>query len=155
MITAEMFWMGRDVEYANELTPDLLNNATDLLERVNRLLGIYYSLNPGAKRIEKVTSGWRPAAINSGVPGAAKGSNHMKCLAVDLDDDGPFDRWCFEHPEYLAECSLWLEHPGWTDGWCHLQSVPPKSGEHVRVFIPNNNDPMTMAYGRSPVIWRA
>lgn len=153
MITLEQYFMGRDQSHAAELTDELIANATEWCARYNRLAAIYEQ-NTGGKAPDKMTSGWRPKSINDRTPGAAKSSRHLTCQAGDLDDDGPFDRWCFENPQHLAEVGLWQEHPGWTDGWCHLQTIPPRSGEHVRTFIPNENDPMTMAYGRSPVIWR-
>lgn len=152
IIASEAYWRGRDVAYADELTPDLRVNASITLARVNALR-IKYEKMTGKIAPAGVTSGWRPKSVNDATPGAAKGSKHLTCEAIDLDDNGPFDRWCFEHPEELAAAGLWQEHPGWTDGWCHLQTVPPRSGAHIRVFIPSQNEPMTMAYGDRPVIW--
>jgi len=85
--------------------------------------------------MRKVTSGWRPATINATVPGAAHGSKHLSCLAIDLEDrNGALDAWCLAHPDVLEELGLWLEHPDATPGWCHLQTQPPRSGS--RVFYP-------------------
>jgi hypothetical protein len=39
-----------------------------------------------------------------------------------------------ENLDVLAEIGLWLEHPISTPRWCHVQTVPPKSGK--RVFTP-------------------
>jgi len=69
------------------------------------------------------------------VPGAAKGSKHLSCQAIDLEDrDGRLDAWCMAHLGVLEELQLWLEHPDATPGWCHLQILPPRSG--LRVFYP-------------------
>ncbi|MBY0264988.1 MAG: hypothetical protein K2W84_01160 [Burkholderiales bacterium] len=122
------YYMGRDVEYRSELSRELRANARDTLRRVNRLL-------KRAGMMRKVSSGWRPAALNATVPGAASGSKHISCLAIDLEDrDGALDAWCMANLPVLEELGLWLEHPDATRGWCHLQTRPPRSGN--RVFEP-------------------
>jgi len=122
------YYMGRDKSHRSELTRELRANARETLRRSNRLLR-------RAGLMRKVTSGWRPASINAEVPGAAKGSKHLNCLAIDLEDrNGALDAWCLAHPETLEELGLWLEHPDATPGWCHLQILPPRSGN--RVFYP-------------------
>ena len=122
------YYMGRDKTHRGELTRELRANARDTVRRVNRLLrraGITVS----------VSSGWRPVTINAAVPGSAKNSKHILCLAIDLDDrNGQLDAWCMANPEVLEELGLWLEHPRATPGWCHLQTQPPRSGN--RVFEP-------------------
>jgi hypothetical protein len=120
--------MGRDRQHHAELTPELRANARETVRRVNRLL-------QRAGLARKVTSGWRPAAVNATVPGAAKGSKHITCIAIDLEDqDGALDAWCMANLEVLEELGLWLEHPDATPDWCHLQTLPPRSGN--RVFEP-------------------
>lgn len=122
------YFMGRDREYRAELTPELRANARDIVRRVNRLLK-HAGIRP------RVTSGWRPAALNAAIPGAARGSKHISCLAIDLEDsDGHLDAWCMAHLPLLEALGLWLEHPAATLGWCHLQTRPPRSGN--RVFEP-------------------
>ena len=122
------YFMGRDRLFAADLTPEIVANATDLAGRVNRLLMTF-----GEQR--SVNSGWRPLAVNANTPNAAVKSKHMLGLAVDLTDpDGDLDEWCMEHQGELEAVELWMEHPAATKGWCHLQSVPPKSGK--RVFYP-------------------
>jgi hypothetical protein len=155
MLTLDQYFNKQKVTYASDLTPEIERNAYILIARVNSLLEEYYQERPDAKRIYGITSGWRPASYNARVPNASKTSWHIKGKAVDLDDDGPFDRWCMEHPEVLAKYGLWQEHPGWTDGWCHLQTEPPRSSWETRVFIPNWNEPMTSIYGTEPVIYKA
>lgn len=122
------YYMGRDKLHRAELTRELRANARETLRRVNRLLR-------RAGMIREVTSGWRPAAINATVPGAATGSRHLSCLAIDLEDrNGTLDAWCMANLAVLEELGLWLEHPAATPGWCHLQTQPPRSGN--RVFNP-------------------
>ena len=122
------YYMGRDADYRGELTRELRANARDIVRRVNRLL-------KRAGLMRKVSSGWRPSALNATVPGAASGSKHIHCLAIDLEDrDGALDAWCMSNLPVLEELGLWLEHPKATRGWCHLQTRPPRSGN--RVFEP-------------------
>ena len=128
MLTLNDYWMGRDRKYPDDLTPEIEGNALELLDRVNILLGEF-----GQER--KINSGWRPPAVNGKTPGAAPLSKHMLGLAVDLaDPEGDLDEWCLENVDALERVGLWLEHPAATKSWCHLQSVPPKSGK--RVFYP-------------------
>ncbi len=128
MISLPEFWMGRDKTHAKDLTQEVRDNATLTVAKVNNLLAI-------AKIDAKVTSGWRPPAINAGVKGAAKKSRHMTGQAVDLaDPKGDLDRWCLDNLAELERIGLWLEHPDATPTWCHLQTVPPGSGR--RVFRP-------------------
>lgn len=128
MISISAYYMGRDTKYPEELTAVHRTNALITVERVNALLAAF-----GEDR--NVNSGWRPEAINAGVPNAAKQSKHMTCQACDLsDDDGALDAWCMQNQDELERIGLWLEHPSSTPRWCHVQIVPPRSGN--RVFYP-------------------
>lgn len=128
MITLKEYWMGRDVQFAAELTDEVISNAMNTVERANKLLEAF-----GEAR--GVTSGWRPVAVNRATPNAALRSKHMSGQAVDLaDPDGDLDDWALENPDVLESCGLWQEHPSATKGWAHFQIVPPKSGK--RVFYP-------------------
>jgi len=128
MITLKDYYMGRDALYPQELSAELRASATLTVERANALLA-----RAGMKR--GVNSGWRPAAVNAKIRNASKRSKHVLCLAIDLgDDDGALDAWCMAHLGALKEIGLWLEHPGATPRWCHVQTVPPRSGN--RVFYP-------------------
>lgn len=143
MITVDAYWMDRDRTHRADLTADIIANAQIVVERTNALLACF-----GEDRA--VSSGWRPPSVNAGVPGAAKGSKHMAGTAIDLQDrDERLDQWCMEHLDVLREIGLWLEHPGWTVGWSHLQIVPPRSG--ARVFVPSTAEPVTLAYGRASI----
>lgn len=116
------------VDLATELTDDIRLEAQTTVDRANALLAEF-----GEDR--DITSGWRPEAVNRKVPGAALRSKHTQGMAVDLGDpDGDLDDWCSEHLDVLERIGLWQEHPASTKGWCHLQTVAPKSGK--RVFYP-------------------
>ena len=136
MITLELFYKGRDKQFAADLTPEIQKNAEELLRRTNRLLELFYVANPTAHK-RGCNSGWRPPAVNAGVKNAAPKSNHMKGLAVDIeDDDEMLDKWLMTAAgqKTLEICQLWMEHPSATPRWAHVQSVPPRSGR--RVFNP-------------------
>lgn len=140
------------------LTPAIAENAIDLLDRVNDLLGRAAlagwvpTVNPATGNwiSGEDNGGWRPPDCPVGAPLSA----HKQGQAIDIaDPDGWLDKFCLTEAglDALVELGLWLEHPGWTDGWCHLQSVPPRSSPRVRVFIPSLAPPMTTIYGRAPV----
>lgn len=106
------------VNEATEITPTMWSSANSLIIAVNLLLKRF-----GEERT--ITSGWRPAAVNALVPGAAKFSNHMRMCAVDLEDhDGRLDAFCMDAPQVLTDLRLWQEHPASTKGWCHVQNMP-------------------------------
>lgn len=125
-ITLEEYLMGRDKQFP--ISDAMHLDALVMVSRANQLLAKF-----GEYR--KVSSGYRPAAINVTTKGAAKHSNHMICRAVDLQDhDGKLDEFCMNNLALLSELELWLETPHTTLGWCHISSFPPIS--HNRVFIP-------------------
>ena len=122
------YWMGRQEKYKADLTEEIVANAAILVERVHKLLEAFGEDRP-------ISSGWRPPAVNGATAGAAPKSKHMTGQAIDLaDPEGDLDEWCMANAEVLEGLELWLEHPAATKSWCHLQSVPPKSGN--RVFYP-------------------
>lgn len=126
MISRDEVLMGRDKQYP--LTPELEMNLQKLLVAINKFRQLY-----GIPMY--VTSGYRPAAINATVPGAAKKSNHEICLACDFaDKDGKLKTWCLANLNKLVDCGLWMEDPSSTPTWTHLQAVSPRSGN--RVFKP-------------------
>ena len=126
MITRDEILMGRDKQYPLDGT--LQVNLEKLLKAVNKFRAVY------GKPL-KVSSGYRPAAINTTVKGAAKKSNHMICLAVDfVDRDGKLAEYCLNNLKLLEEFGIWLEDPAFTKGWVHMQAVPPRSGS--RIFKP-------------------
>lgn len=135
-ISLEQYLMKRAT--SESLSPDQVLNADILLKRVDVLLSAY--AGP-----VNLSSGYRPAAVNASVGGAAQ-SWHRQCAAIDLvDTDGQLWTWCIENLELCADLGLWLEDKRWTPTWVHLQIYPPKSGK--RIFIPNTKAPV------SPEAW--
>ena len=136
MITTNDYFAAHDAEggdwrkrYPMDFTPTLEANAERIVPIANELLTEF-------GEFRKVTSGWRPPAYNAKVPGASKSSLHMTCQAIDIEDaDGELDDWCMsnEGENVLKRLGLWHEHPSSTrgtnnDGWCHVQTRPPGSG---------------------------
>jgi hypothetical protein len=142
LISMADYWMGRDRRYSLQLESNTRRNAELTVRLANEFLAA--ALAGGVVDLEKhpanqslVVSGWRPPQINAATKGAAPRSNHISGRAIDLyDPDGDLDAWSMSdagHAE-LEKIGLWLEHPSKTLGWCHIQTVPPKSGK--RVFMP-------------------
>ena len=152
MISITDYFMGRDVLSPLEMTRGLTENAVRTVARVNRLLehAAEFGVVPGIDRNTgtQVASGWRPRSVNDRTSNAAKASNHIVGLAVDLQDTPARDlaRFCVaDNGAQLAVFDLYMEDPRWTlvldehgrevDWWVHLQIVPPKSGR--RIYIPS------------------
>lgn len=139
MLTLRDYWMGRDEKYPLAMSTEIDHNASILVSVVNGWIldaksrGAVFEIHPETKTI--VSSGWRPPAVNSSTPGAAKNSKHMTGQAIDLYGPGnKLATFAFENQDLLKEAGLWMEHPSATPIWLHLQTVPPKSGN--RVFYP-------------------
>lgn len=125
LLTLEQYFMGRDADYP--LNEGLIKNASSVILRANLLLHFF-----GEYR--HITSGYRPKEINDKIPGAAKNSLHMICMAVDLEDHGQrLSHFCIENKDSLIQARLWMESPKPGAKHCHLQIIPPLSGK--RVFI--------------------
>lgn len=123
--------MGRDL--AHPISLEMAKNAADLLSRVNYLFG---RLNISAK----ISSGYRPAEINTSIGGAAH-SQHTICKALDvIDPYGKIGSLLVSRKELLVSSGLWLESPMYTrknvNGqiiiWCHLDTKDRAN----RVFNP-------------------
>jgi hypothetical protein len=128
-LTLADYFMGRDVTHAEELDETLHTNARVIVARANELLRLT------SRTHVRVNSGWRPRSINAAIANASPRSRHLTCQAIDLaDEDGALDTWCMNNIVRLEALGLWLEHPDATPGWCHVQTVPPRSGR--RVFRP-------------------
>lgn len=137
-ITLDDYWLGRDKTYAKDLTDEIRANAEKTVTLVNLLLFVATKggvLLTAGKNNSLVNSGWRPAEVNAKVPNAAAKSRHMTGQACDINDPtGSLDKWCAANLPELEKVGLWMEHPKATPGWCHLQTIPPRSGN--RIFIP-------------------
>lgn len=141
MISRADYWMGRDAEFPMAMTPQIESHAFTTVDLANKLLeraaqaGITVPINP--RTGSRLSSGWRPPSLNAKTPGAAPNSKHMTGQAVDVyDPEGDLDEWLMTDAgqQALLQLGLWMEHPSATKGWCHLQTVPPRSGR--RVFYP-------------------
>ena len=148
----EAYWMGRDVAYAAFLTSEIIRNAEITVGKVNELLTL-----ANMEDVEVVNSGWRPPKVNDRTKNSAGHSSHLTAEACDLrDPDGTLDKWCLVNLDTLVVRDVWLEHPGWTDGWCHIQTRPPgwpprTRGRVPRIYVPSRKPPQTTIYGRSPI----
>jgi hypothetical protein len=136
-ITVEDYLMGREKLYP--CSPELREHAAVTVGKVNSLLavleaeGVPLEAHPKTQTI--VSSGWRPPQINSQVKGAAPRSKHMTGDACDLyDPEGDIDEYLMEHPDVLLSLGIFIEHPSATKGWCHIQTIGPRSGR--RIFYP-------------------
>lgn len=135
LLTVADYYMGRDGLYI--LSEEQKNNAYETVKRVNTLLvvleqnGIALEINPATKTY--LTSGWRPAEYNAKVQGAALRSKHISCQAADLfDPEGEIDSFLMDNTNtVLKDTGLFMEHPSATKGWCHVQTVPPRSGRLI------------------------
>lgn len=134
-ITRDQYLMGRDkIAPLNNILED---NLKRLLQAVNAVLQNY----PGAII---VSSGYRPATINQAV-GGALASAHQTCEAVDIQDNNrELAKWLIKNQSLLVKYGLYMEHPGWTPTWVHLQIRAPKSGS--RIFIPNASAPLDPSF---------
>lgn len=134
MINLEQYLMGRDKQFPLECTNEVKKNAQILLDKVNGLLS---ELNINEA---KISSGWRPVAINNTVPNAAKKSAHSTGQALDILDTPTQDiaKKILENKDLLTRFDLYLESPDKTKGkytnWVHLQTRKTASGN--RVFLP-------------------
>ncbi len=116
-----------------EVTPELLDKAADYIAKLNAVIRDLHIKSP------KFSSGFRPSEVNKKTANASKTSHHMgkdpRGVAGDLEDfDGKIDFEFLMNIEVLEKHGLYLEDPKHTEGWCHTQNVPPKSGK--RIFIP-------------------
>ena len=136
MVTREKYFMGRDIKFKSELTPELEKNAEDTIKRVNALL-----TDLGWTKEVQISSGWRPQQINKEIPNAAKASTHTMCLAADLVDDKnqTLGKLILSRPDLLKKHGLWLEDLSNTIGkntnWVHVDSKQ-RSARDIQVFKP-------------------
>ena len=117
-----------------DFTSEINSNVRELVKRINSLgyePPMYFSSCLRSKEHHK------QIYLNKGVSEdkIPWGSSHLSGKAADISDpDGELAKWLQENEDKLEAAQLWCEHPNYTKGWCHIQSVPPKSGN--RFFIP-------------------
>lgn len=126
-VTFEAWAMGRDKLYPKEFTSEVQQNALNLIVAVNSLLEELNWTEPIV-----VSSGWRPASLNATVKGAAKKSNHVRGLAIDLvDKDHKLYDLIVSRPDLMRKYNIFLEDKSATFSWTHIQVVAPKSGNLI------------------------
>lgn len=113
-------------------TPEIDANLKILLEKMNKVRVAY-------AQPMIVTSGLRSEKLQEALIIAGKStatrSKHLLGQACDIQDkNGKLTKWIKANLKLMADVGLWLEDFEYTIGWCHFQSVPPKSGK--RIFIP-------------------
>lgn len=119
----------RRIKYGNEYTNEIKQNAEELLKRVEAL---FMDLGVVAVRL---SSGWRPQAINAQVGGAKK-SLHTQGKAIDLvDSTGELKGMILKKPELLKKHDLWMEDWSSTPTWCHLD-IGSRTDRPIRTFKP-------------------
>lgn len=123
MITPKEYLMGRDKEFPLDMLQ--ASNMADLLSRINHLIA-------SLKIATRVSSGYRPSAINKKI-GGAKMSTHTVCAGIDLHDpNGEIGKMLRANTKILEEYGLFLENPDFTKGWVHLDTKTRKN----RIFNP-------------------
>ena len=116
---------------SEDLTDEVKSNACKLIVQVNAFLS-----ELSWEGSVKVSSGFRPTAVNSTIKHAAKRSLHITGLAIDIaDPDGTLDETIKAKPELLEKFGLWLESPDHTPGWTHLD-LGTRSARAIRIFLP-------------------
>ena len=146
MILTSEDYFGR-MSHREKPSEDVVANADVLIDAIN---GLY--AHCGWDDASDISSGYRSPDYNAsqralwiatnGAQGAntATRSKHMTGQASDQMDDAAQSKakYLFDHQDALKQFGLYMEHPSATKGkwtnWCHLQSVPPRSGN--RVFFP-------------------
>ena len=126
MITSDEYFQDSISNFGFTPSEADYKSAADLLDKVNALFPDC-QLRSGHRTREKTL-----ALIAAGYR-AALGGNHEKSLAVDVSDPLNLKDDAL-NDAILEEAGLWRETPHATPTWCHLQSVPPKSG--ARTFQP-------------------
>ena len=109
----------------SEVPPPVMENLKKLRAALNAL-GQYYEPPVACNK------GFRDESYNTKVGGQAT-SPHLTGQAADLRDNaGGLKFWCAMNQDKLKECGLWMEDPGATPTWCHLQIRPASR----LVFLP-------------------
>ncbi len=118
----------------SDFTQEIKDNVKELIKRINNLgyqPPMYFSSCLRSRSVHEHIYKEKGTPTDK-IPW---GSKHLSGQAVDIaDPKGELADWLMINDKKIEECRLWAEHPDYTKGWVHLQSVPPKSGR--RFFIP-------------------
>lgn len=110
--------MKRDKEFPLDMQQ--ARNMADLLARVNFVLA-------SLKIKARVSSGYRPSALNKSI-GGAKLSTHTVCAGIDLYDEfGDIAKLLKSRLDVLEFAGLYMEEPTKTIGWTHLDTKKRKT----------------------------
>jgi len=131
----------RGFKLTEPLNKTLENNLIDLLTKIN-------ALRIDFNKPMIVSSGYRSPEHNAKVGGVTH-STHQSCQGIDIvDADGSLRRFCIANNNaILKKHGLFMEHPAYTKGWCHLQTRKPQSSNIV--FIPYSGKPKKEHYDNS------
>lgn len=134
MLTRENMLKGRDKQFPSDWNQQLSDNLDETIQKVNAFL-VAVGLQD-----RKPSSGWRPPSVNASTKGAAPRSNHMLCMAADIEDaDGAVWRACMANLALLKTLGLYLEDKRWCPTWTHFQTIRPASRK--RIFLPHSGVP--------------
>jgi hypothetical protein len=138
------FTKQEDLWKMSKMTDQEHENAQVLLIRINDFLDFAIDIDPTIEQEicdDPVNSGWRSEAYNKTLKGAAKNSAHFTFQAKDLrDPHGKLDRIVIANIPFMQRVGLYVEHPRYTKGWCHLSSRAPASGNII--YIPYAGKPI-------------
>lgn len=131
----------RRTKYAHAFTTEIDKTAQQLVARIQMFIADYADSTGDHDTLFTWASGWRPPEVNAATPNAAKRSKHMTGHAGDVAEPAhrPLTKWAVSEAgkAALLKRGLWMEHPSATRGetgqhpWCHLQGVPPRSGNLI------------------------
>ena len=123
----------RGFQITQPLNQTFESNLINLLTKIN-------ALRIDFNKPMNVSSGYRSPEHNVTIGGATH-STHLTCEAIDIIDlEGALRRFCIANDNaILKKYNLFMEHPAYTKGWCHLQIIKPKSGNTI--FIPYEGKP--------------
>lgn len=119
--------------YKEEWTPQIQENAEELVKQINSLFTEIELLS--RKKITlNITSGWRPVKYSKEI-GTSTRSAHTTGQAIDLADlSNKKYNIIGSHLELIKIRGLYMEDSRWAKSWLHLQTRPVKSGSTI--FIP-------------------
>jgi len=126
--------------YASEFNQQILDEATELVKRVNSLFTQLEELT-GREFKLTLTSGWRPPTYSREI-GTSTRSPHTKGKAVDIADGGGSYKRLIrnnaetEYPDdLLHKLDLWMEHEDFTPTWIHIDTHD-RWERDIRIFRP-------------------